>query len=234
MRTPQHGKLSFGSRAVVFVIPRREYAGDFCVDPIAGFKPFCPFAVPVGNVDQVARVKDKIRIGCVEHGGANGACPKREQVVLRVAKVDEGERVRLCRGRAKLIPRTPNFVATHAIGIAGIGLEALERDRVKMRGIARVHPLFRLCFFAPGPCDEIGGRIGFCDFAFGPCDARVRAPGNRCGGGRIARPVEDDAVGNLLGHGIDRGPVILIFMRASRGRDQKQKNETSNGHCVLL
>ena len=103
-----------------------------------------------------------------------------------------------------------------------------------MRGIALVHPPFGVCFFAAGPCNEIGRGIGFCNFTFSLCDTRSRTPCNRCAGARIARPVEYDAVGNLRWHGIDRGLVTLILMHASRGRYQKQKNETSYGHCTLL
>ena len=140
---------------------------------------------------------DKIGMGRVEHGGSDGACPKGKQIVLCIAKVDEGEIIRFGRGRAKLIPGTPDVAAAHAIGIEGVGFETRERDRMEMGDTSIAFPFFCARVFASGPGGKIGRGIGFCDLAFGLCDARIGAPCDRGRGGGGSRPVENDAVGDF-------------------------------------
>ena len=92
MRAPEAGEFTFFvTDFMVFMVAGCGYGWNLCVNETARIKPFLPIAVFIGGVDQIACVNDEVGMGGIGIRCADRAGPERKQIVLRIAKVDEGK-----------------------------------------------------------------------------------------------------------------------------------------------
>ena len=189
------------------VAGRRE-DGDGGVDPCRGAEPLAPLGIAVGAVDEIAGVEGEGRAGRIAKRLAEDARPMGFDVVLGVAKIDEGEGRGLAFGGAEVKPLGPVGTVADPVSVKRIGSKGGKLDGVEV------------------DLTEIGGEIGGAGRVVGglelgvvggggelgetALDAGGGAPSDGLGGRGIAGPGEHDAVGQRCGR-------VGEFLRVGRG-----------------
>ena len=196
--------------AKVLVIARSRDPWNHGVNPVSSFEPLRPIPVEVGVVDEIAGVNHEAGMGCIRKGRSNRPRPHGQQVVLGIAEVDEGERLRSAAGGAEVEPFAPNVVGTHPVGVERARLKRGKVDRMEVDRILADIKYFCDRTVPPRVVHEVGRCIRYDDFGGSFGDGGIRSPGDSLSRRRIAFPREDDSIRNFRSRRVDGASIVIV------------------------